>query len=97
MKYTVRAVLLLCCCAVVTAQQPVGKNDSTLSRIVQETTESKISSPVTAGHPVSSLKDVKALYIEPMADDLDSYLKAEFSKKLAGRIRIVLNPNDATP
>ena len=55
-------------------------------------TESKV--PV-AGHPVASPKEVKNLYIEPMVNDLDQYLKAEFSKQLAGRIVIVSKPEDA--
>ena len=55
-------------------------------------TESKV--PV-AGHPVASPKEVKNLYIEPMVNDLDQYLKAEFSRQLARRIVIVSKPDDA--
>lgn len=54
--------------------------------------ESKV--PV-AGHPVASPKDVKNLYIEPMADDLDQYLKGEFARQLGRRIVIVSKPEDA--
>ena len=57
-------------------------------------TDTKAPAPV-AGHPVASLKDVKNLYIEPMVNDLDQYLKAEFSKQLAGRVMIVLKADDA--
>jgi hypothetical protein len=38
---------------------------------------------------------VKNLYIEPMVNELDLYLKAEFLKQLAGRIVIVSKPEDA--
>ena len=55
-------------------------------------TESKV--PV-AGHRVASAKEVKNLYIEPMVNDLDQSLKAEFLRQLAGRIVIVSKPEDA--
>lgn len=48
-----------------------------------------------AGHPVTSLKDVRKLYIDSMVNDLDAYLKAEFSKQMNHRISIVLKPEDA--
>jgi hypothetical protein len=48
-----------------------------------------------AGHSVASVKDIKKLYVDPMVNDLDAYLKAEFSKQLSGRITIVLKPEDA--
>lgn len=55
-------------------------------------TEGKV--PV-AGHPVASRKEVKNLYIEPMVNGFDQYLKAEFSRQLARRIVIVSKPDDA--
>jgi hypothetical protein len=55
-------------------------------------TENKL--PV-AGHPVRSPRELKNLYIEPMVNDLDQHLKAEFAKQLAGRIVIVSKPEDA--
>lgn len=48
-----------------------------------------------AGHPVASLKELKNLYIEPMANDLDQYLKAEFTKQLPGRVTIVMKADEA--
>ncbi len=48
-----------------------------------------------AGHPVTLLKDVKSLYIAPMPDDLDQYLRAEVLKQLPGRIAVVLKPEEA--
>src|SRR5215467_4569085 len=54
--------------------------------------ESKV--PV-AGHRVRSTKEVKNLYIEPMVNDLDKSLLAEFSRQLAGRVVIVSKPEDA--
>lgn len=48
-----------------------------------------------AGHHVASAKEVRNLYIEPMINDLDMSLKAEFSKQLPHRIVIVSKPEDA--
>src|SRR5205085_11618209 len=97
--------LLLLCASVVTAQAKVQETPPKTQEAPkpQETaptppatqttvTESKV--PV-AGHPVASPKEVKHLYIEPMVNDLDQYLKAEFSKQLAGRVVIVSKPEDA--
>ena len=99
------SVLILTCASVVAAQTkaletpaktqeaPKTQETSPTPPATQTTvTESKV--PV-AGHPVASPKEVKNLYIEPMVNDLDLYLKAEFSKQLAGRIVIVPKPEDA--
>ena len=56
--------------------------------------ESKLPAPVLR-HPVASLKEVKNIYLEPMANDLDQYIKAELSKQLSGRIAVALKPEDA--
>jgi len=44
---------------------------------------------------VSSLRQVKNLYIERMPDGLDEYLKAELSRQIPGRFVVVLRPQDA--
>ena len=44
---------------------------------------------------ITSIKDVKKLYIEKMASDLDEFIKTEISKQLPGRFVIVLRPEDA--
>jgi hypothetical protein len=41
------------------------------------------------------LKDVKTVFIEPMANDLDHFLRAAISQKLARRITILLTPEQA--
>jgi hypothetical protein len=44
---------------------------------------------------VSSIRDVKKLYIEKMSNDLDEYIKAEISRQMPGRLLVVLNSEDA--
>ncbi|MGA2096460.1 MAG: hypothetical protein ABSH39_09200 [Candidatus Acidiferrum sp.] len=44
---------------------------------------------------ITSIKDVKKLYIEKMPSDLDEFIKTEMSKQLPGRFVIVLRPEDA--
>jgi len=65
-------------------QQPPTEQekDHRTSPTVQ-TTPSEAQIPV-AGHPVASLKDVKKLYIAPMADDLDQYVGALQPHPLTG-------------
>jgi hypothetical protein len=106
MKLRLRvSVVILACASVVAAQTKTQETPPKTQEApkTQETaptppapqttvTESKV--PV-AGHPVASPKEVKNLYIEPMVNDLDQYLKAEFSKQLALRIWIVSKPEDA--
>lgn len=44
---------------------------------------------------VTSLLEVKKIFIEKMPNDLDQYLRAEVSKQLPGRLTVVLNREDA--
>lgn len=51
---------------------------------------------VPANAPViTSIRDVKKLYIEKMSNDLDEYIKAEISRQMPGRLLVVLNAQDA--
>jgi hypothetical protein len=52
--------------------------------------------PVRPATPaVTSLKQVRRLFIEPMENDLDQYISAEVVKELQGRITLVLNKESA--
>jgi hypothetical protein len=42
-----------------------------------------------------SLKGIKRLYIEKMANDLDQYINAEITKQMKGRVVVVLDKADA--
>ena len=44
---------------------------------------------------VSDLKSVHKVFIDKMPNDLDQYLRAEFSKQMKGRIVVVLDEKDA--
>lgn len=44
---------------------------------------------------VTSLGEVRKIFIEKMPNDLDQYLRAEVSKQLPGRLTVVLNRDDA--
>jgi hypothetical protein len=44
---------------------------------------------------ITSIRDVKKLYIEKMSNDLDEYIKAEISRQMPGRLLVVLNAQDA--
>ena len=44
---------------------------------------------------VSSIREVKKLYIEKMPNDLDEYIKAEISRQMPGRLLVVLRQEDA--
>jgi hypothetical protein len=58
--------------------------------------ENKDKPAVPANAPViTSIRDVKKLYIEKMSNDLDEYIKAEISRQMPGRILVVLNAQDA--
>jgi hypothetical protein len=48
-----------------------------------------------AGPRLSSMKQVHKLYIEKMKNNLDQYLRAEFSKQLPERFLLVLNQDEA--
>lgn len=51
---------------------------------------------VPANAPViTSIRDVKKLYIEKMPNDLDEYIKAEISRQMPGRLLIVLHQEGA--
>jgi hypothetical protein len=42
-----------------------------------------------------NLTSLKKIFIEKMDNDLDQYLRAEFSKQFNGRVTVVLDKNDA--
>jgi hypothetical protein len=44
---------------------------------------------------ITSLKQVRRIFIEPMENDLDQYISAEIVKELQGRVSIVLNKENA--
>lgn len=44
---------------------------------------------------ITSIREVKKLYIEKMSNDLDEYIKAEISRQMPGRLLVVLNAQDA--
>jgi len=106
MKLSLRVSVLLLTCASVVAAQTKAQETPPKTQEAPKTQETAATPPATqttvteskvpvAGHPVASPKEVKNLYIEPMVNDLDQYLKAEFSKQLALRIWIVSKPEDA--
>ena len=47
------------------------------------------------GEDVPTLGSIRKVYIEKMPNDLDQYLRAEFSKQLRGRVTVVLKKEDA--
>ena len=93
MKYALQIIFVCLSVSVVAAQTKTPEPTPSAGQATPSTAPSQ-AAPV-AGHPVASLKELKKLYVEPMANDLDSYLKAEFSKQLSNRIQIVLKPDDA--
>jgi hypothetical protein len=42
-----------------------------------------------------SLNSIKKIYVEKMPNDLDQYIRAEFTKQLKGKVVIVLDKADA--
>jgi len=44
---------------------------------------------------VPDLKSIHKVYIEKMDNNLDQYLRAEFTKQFKGRVMVVLDPKDA--
>jgi hypothetical protein len=58
-------------------------------------TDSKPNESPKSGRTVATVKDVVTIYIAPMANDLDQYLKVELLKKLKSRISIVSAPEEA--
>ena len=106
MKLRLHVSVVILTCASVVAAQTKTQETPPKTQEAPKTQETAPTSPATqttaaeskfpvAGHPVASAKEVKNLYIEPMVNDLDQYLKAEFSKQLALRIVIVSKPEDA--
>jgi hypothetical protein len=53
------------------------------------------SSDSGTGRPTVTLGMVRKIYIEKMSNNLDQYLRAEFTKQLRGRVEVVLEPKDA--
>ena len=43
----------------------------------------------------TSLKDIHRVFVEPMEDGLDGYIKAEFTKQLRGQVVVVLDKSAA--
>src|SRR5215472_7378269 len=106
MKLRLRGSVVILTCASVVAAQTKAQETPPKTQEAPKTQETAPTPPATqttvteskvpvAGHPVATPKEVKNLYIEPMVNDLDQHLKAEFSKQLAGRIVIVSKPEDA--
>ena len=106
MKLSLRVSVLILMCASVVACQMKAQETPPKTQEAPKTQETAPTPPATqttvteskvpvAGHPVASPKEVKNLYIEPMVNDLDQSLKAEFMRQLAGRIVIVSKPGDA--
>lgn len=50
--------------------------------------------PSSLGETVA-LKTIKRIYVEKMANDFDHYIRAEITKKLTGRVLLVLQPEAA--
>lgn len=48
-----------------------------------------------ASGQLPSLRSVKRVYVEKMDNNLDQYIRAEFSKQMNGRVVVVLDRNDA--
>ncbi|MFN7921516.1 MAG: hypothetical protein U0Q16_15545 [Bryobacteraceae bacterium] len=42
-----------------------------------------------------SLSSIKKIYVEKMANDLDQYIRAEFSKQMKGKVVVVLDKKEA--
>jgi hypothetical protein len=50
---------------------------------------------LATGQQQQSLKSVKKIFIDKMANDLDLYLRAEISKQFKGSVTVVLDKKDA--
>lgn len=48
-----------------------------------------------AGTAAKTLNDIHTLFIEPMPDNLDRYIRAEITKQFKGRLTVVLIQDDA--
>jgi hypothetical protein len=87
-------VVLLLACAIATAQNKPKADPPAVTAKAEAPVTTEIK-PMTLLHPAAALKGVTNIYLEPMANDLDQYIKAELSKQLSGRIVVVLKPEDA--
>lgn len=47
------------------------------------------------GQSTPALKDVKKIFIEKINNDLDQYLRVEFTKQMKGRVAVTLDANEA--
>jgi hypothetical protein len=45
--------------------------------------------------PIPDMKSIHKVFIDKMPNDLDQYLRAEFSKQLKGKVTVVLKKEDA--
>jgi hypothetical protein len=54
-----------------------------------------LAATVLAQTPPMSLSSIRKIYIDKMPNDLDQYLRAEFTKQFKGRILVVLDQKDA--
>ena len=50
---------------------------------------------VAALAQTASLAGIKKIYVEPMPNDLDQYIRAEFYKQMRGKVTIVTDKADA--
>lgn len=50
---------------------------------------------LTYAAQAANLHDIRRIYIAPIANDLDQYLRAEFFKQTKGKITVVLEEKDA--
>jgi hypothetical protein len=51
--------------------------------------------PQSPAPPAPDIRSIHKVFIDEMPNDLDLYLRAEFSKQLAGHITVVLKKEDA--
>ena len=50
----------------------------------------------TGNRPAApSLSDIRKIYVDKMANDLDQYIRAEITKKFKGKLTVVMQPEDA--
>lgn len=64
----------------------------------QEIVTKPIEKPSGGNHSnreVTSVRDLKKIYIEKMPNDLDEYIKAEISRQMPGRLVVVLHRDEA--
>lgn len=71
-----------------------GPAQPTKSEAIQEQ-KCEATQPAKAGPQVVSLKQVKTVYVEPMANDLDQFIRAEISKQMQGRLTVTVKQEEA--